>query len=434
MFTDKQIKLAIFAVDVTPEVGHPLCCGWLPPALGTTDPVLAKGIVLTDGEQPVVLCAIDWCEISNHSYEAWKRVLAEAAGTIPERVTVHCTHPHCTPWMDEYAQQLVDGQDGIDNICDVAWCNATLHRVGEMVRRCTSRLQPVTHLEVGRARVDRVASNRRILGPDGKIKAVRWTRTEDPAVRAEPEGLIDPWLKTISLWNEDSKLAVLHYYAVHPTSYQDSYITPDFTGLARERRQADDSALHVYFTECAGNITAGKYNDGAHELREVFTDRICQAMVEAERQARRVPIKSFRWVTAPVYPPPGDDATEAHLTGILTDSSQPSRDRSRAAFKLAYLERSNIPITIAALHFDQAVSLLHLPAEAFMEYQYFAQQQRPNRVVAVPAYGDCGPGYICMERSYEEGGYEPIDSFVSGKSEAVLKAAIAQVLSDYDCS
>lgn len=430
MQIEKSVKLATFTVDVTPNVGHPLCGGWLPPALGAADPIFAKGVVLTDGELPVVLCAIDWCEISNRSYEAWKRVLAEAAGTVPDRVSVHCTHPHCTPWMDEYAQHLVDGQGGIDNICDVGWCSTALQRVGEAVRQCTSKLQPITHLEVGQARVDRVASNRRILGPDGKIKAVRWTRTDDPAVRAEPEGLIDPWLKSVSLWNEDARLAVLHYYAVHPTSYQDSYITPDFTGLARERRQAEDSAFHVYFTECAGNITAGKYNDGAHELREVFTDRIYRAMVESERGARRAPIKSFRWVTTPVHLPPGEDMTEAHLTAILTDNTQHSRDRSRAAFKLAYLERSATPIQISALHFDQAASLLHLPAESFMEYQYFAQQLRPDRVVAVPAYGDCGPGYICMEQSYEEGGYEPIDSFVSGKSEAVLKAAITRVMAE----
>jgi len=48
--------------------------------------------------------------------------------------------------------------------------------------------------------------------------------------------------------------------------------------------------------------------------------------------------------------------------------------------------------------------------------------------VLVAGYGDCGPGYVCMERSFEEGGYEPTDSFVAGRSEAIVRAAIAELM------
>jgi hypothetical protein len=48
--------------------------------------------------------------------------------------------------------------------------------------------------------------------------------------------------------------------------------------------------------------------------------------------------------------------------------------------------------------------------------------------VAVASYGDLGTGYITMEKSFAEGGYEPSDSFVSGKSEAILRDAIRKVL------
>ena len=40
---------------------------------------------------------------------------------------------------------------------------------------------------------------------DGKI-LVRWSRCTDPALRAMPDGHIDPWLKTISFWNADKPL------------------------------------------------------------------------------------------------------------------------------------------------------------------------------------------------------------------------------------
>jgi len=423
------MKIATFTVDVTPPIGHPLCGGWVGPALGITHPLAAKGIVLDNGDGPVLLLAIDWCEISNRTHLAWRTALASAVGTSSSRVTVHTMHPHCTPWPDEYAQSLASQYGDEFAIMDAAWCAGAFERVAEGARTAMGNLQNVTHLTTGRAKVESVASNRRIMGDDGTIKAVRWTRTTDPEVRAEPEGLVDPWLKTIAFWNGEAKLAVLHYYAVHPTSYDDAHITPDFTGLARERRQVEDGGIpHIYFTECAGNITAGKYNDGATENREVLTERVHRAMVESEEQMHRVDIDGFEWRTTSFHLAPRPDMNVEDLTAIMDDRDQHPKARCRAALMLAYLERNDLPIEVSALHFGDAISLLHLPGESFMEYQHLAQSLRPNSMVCVPAYADCGPGYICMESSFAEGGYEPQDSFVAPESEAVMRQIIACVM------
>jgi hypothetical protein len=425
-------QIATFRADVTPPAGHPLCAGWMEPAKGVADPLFANGLILSDGSAPIVLCALDWCEISNRSYMAWQKHLADAVGTTPERVAVHTMHPHCTPWPDAVAQQLVSAQTGIRDVMDEAWCNAALARVADAARRAASTPGAITHVAMGRANVEKVASNRRIIGADGRSRAVRWTTTRDPKVRAEPEGLIDPALKTISFWNEDEKKAALHFYAVHPSSYEDRFITPDFTGLARERRVAEESVPHLYFTECAGNITAGKYNDGAHELREIFTDRIYDALVKSEANAARFPLQKMTWSTRDVHLPPGEDTSTEQLEHDLKNENLDHKLRSRAAFKLAYRERAEIPISIGALELQAEggpnILSLHLPGESFIEYQLFAQAQRPNDFVVAPSYGDCGPGYICLEKSFEEGGYEQTDSFVAPRSEQILKNAIAEIL------
>src|SRR5262245_60355996 len=49
-----------------------------------------------------------------------------------------------------------------------------------------SRRAGVTHIGLGEGVVEQVASNRRILGPDGKVKMVRYTATKDPVMRAAP--------------------------------------------------------------------------------------------------------------------------------------------------------------------------------------------------------------------------------------------------------
>ena len=73
-------------------------------------------------------------------------------------------------------------------------------------------------------------------------------------------------------------------------------------------------------------------------------------------------------------------------------------------------------------------TILHLPGEAFVEYQLFAQSVRPDDFVAVAAYGELGTGYICTDKAFAEGGYEPTASFVGPPSETLLKASIREVL------
>jgi len=424
-----DLALAAFRADVTPPAGHPLCAGWTAPALAVDDPLSALGIVLLGDGDPVVLCAVDWCEISNGDHDLWRETLAQAAATTPERVAVQCVHQHNAPWPDSTAERLLAARGAPGLVMDAAWCAAALQRVADAVREAVQNQRPLTHLEIGQARVNRVASNRRVMGADGRVKAVRWTSCKDAKTRAAPEGLIDPFLKTISLWNGSRKLAALHFYAVHPCSYYgDGRVTADFVGQARARRQAEDGgALHVYFTGCAGNITPGKYNDGAPENRPVLTERLYQAMLAAERETERRPVRDYEWRVAPICFPPRADMIEADLLAVAADKTESDKERIRAALKVIYLRRQATPIPLTSLRLGEAVRLLDLPGEPFIEYQLLAQQLRPDEFVAVAGYGDCGTGYIPLARSFAEGGYEPVDAFVSPECEALIREAIARL-------
>ena len=72
------------------------------------------------------------------------------------------------------------------------------------------------------------------------------------------------------------------------------------------------------------------------------------------------------------------------------------------------------------------------PARKFIDIpalgQLFAQGLWPEAFVAVAGYGDLGPGYITLARSFAEGGYEPTDSFVSGEAEQIMRDAIERVM------
>ena len=425
-----MFQISTFESDVTPPVGHPLCAGWYPPAASIRDPLSVLGVVLVlDGEPPIVLCALDWAELSNRDYLQWREDLATAVDTSVDRVAIHCTHAHDTPWPDRDAQNLLDEYGHPNVIMEGNWAERVRAQAAEVASESTKSFQPLTDISIGEAYVDRIASNRRVLGDDGKVRGVRWTATRDPELRTEPEGLIDPMLKSIGFWHGEKRIACLHYYAVHPTAMDGTgEVTPEFVGLARNRRiEEDPGVAHIYFTGCAGNITAGKYNDGIADNRKLFTQRIHQAMLAAEAASTRRSLVRMHWKVEHVHLPPREDMNEPDLRAILGEKKTNVKTKSKTAIMLAYLHRQNIPIPITCLHINNEVGIMHLPGETFIEYQIQAQESRPDAFIAVAGYGDLGTGYITLERSFAEGGYEPVDAFVSGKSEAIMRAAIASV-------
>ena len=191
-------------------------------------------------------------------------------------------------------------------------------RAAEAVRVAAREARPVTHLGLGQAEVEKVASNRRILGPDGKVKHVRYTACQDPAVRAMPVGTIDPMLKMISFWDGARPVAALTYYATHPQSYyRTGLANPDFPGMARDQRQKTTGVPHIHFDGAGGNIGAGKWNDGSHENRQILTDRVAAGMAKAWAATVKTPIASadLGWESLPVALPAAPHLDEGLTSG-----------------------------------------------------------------------------------------------------------------------
>jgi hypothetical protein len=426
-----NFHLATFACDVTPPVGHPLCGGWIEPVRGVDDPLRALGVILLDMGKPIVLCAVDWCGLRNEAHLAWRQELARAAQTTIDRVAVHCVHQHNAPFADVEAEKTVEAAPGAPASLDLKFFERVVQQVSKAAADSLAHTRPFDHIGIGQGRVEQVASNRRIVGDDGKVKYVRYSSTKDPKIRAEPEGLIDPWLKTLSFWHGNKPQAALSYYATHPMSYYgDGRVSSDFCGLARQKRQEEDRDIfQMYFTGCAGNITAGKYNDGAKANRPILRDRIYEAMKSAWKATERHPLHNGQWRVEPVKLPPRHEKVfgEAESYKTLEDPKATKAKRNNAAFQLAWLNRIDRPIDITCLDLGKAM-LLHLPGEPFVEYQLRAQKLRPNTFVCVAGYGDGGPGYIPTARAYLEGGYEPTVALAAPESEEILNQAIRKTL------
>ena len=428
----ETLKLATFNVDATPPLGTPLAYDEM---TWVDKPLTCRGVILLGEGLPIVLCAVDWIGIANEGQDAFREAFAEAAGTLPERVSVHTLHQHDAPICDLSANRILVpfGLNGA--LVDPVFVRQTIAAAAGAIQASIEEAVEVTHLGQGMAEVKEVASNRRILGEDGKVAFTRYTTCRDPKIRAMPVGIVDPMVRLVSFWHEDEPIAVMSYFATHPQSYyRTGGANPDFPGIARELRETETGGVfHVHFNGAGGNIGAGKYNDGNKENRLLLGLRLARGMKSAYENTEKVPIEASNvsWAVDRIHLPVGKHLNEQSLLAVIGDVGSKELDRKEAARNLAWLRRceegrGNV---LSCLKLG-SVQILHCPGEMVVEYQLAAQRMQSDQFVCLAAYGDYGPGYVCLTEHYAQGGYEASQgaSRVAPSVESVLMPAIQNIL------
>ena len=425
------LRVATFRCDVTPGPGEPLV--WATRLTKIEEPLLAKGIVLEDGTNRMVLCGIDWCLMGNDTELSFRRTLARAAGTDPSRVAIQCLHQHAAPYADEGAYRLLEAAPAPLPHLSVTFMDGVRSELATAVRGALAHLEPFDRIGTGQVKAERIASTRRLRDDAGHILTRYSNGAKNPKMAEAPEGHIDPFLKTITLARGDKPIVRLHYYATHPQTFCcDGRASSDFVGLAREAVERQDKAFQIYFTGCAGDVTAGKYNDGSPQALADLTQRLKAAMLASIADTHYAPADHLVWRTQAVVLPlrAETDHVAAESRAWLDNPKQSDGLRVYdGAMRLAFVERIDRPIQVSSLQIGK-VHILHLPGEPMVEFQLFAQEARPGDFVAVAGYGDCGCAYICTDRAIAEGGYEPTASNVGKGSEAALKKAILALLGE----
>ena len=88
-------------------------------------------------------------------------------------MTVHVLHQHDGVRCDFSAEELLAPQGLAGKRFDVPFVRRAIANAAQAAKASLEKAQPVTHLGIGEAKVDKVASNRRILGPDGRVAIAR---------------------------------------------------------------------------------------------------------------------------------------------------------------------------------------------------------------------------------------------------------------------
>ncbi len=427
LFGASSLRVATFRCDVTPDIGEPLI--WTTPAAKIDDRLWAKGIVLDDGHARYVLCAVDWCGLGGSTHLLVRGRIAQAAATDPALVAVQSVHQHTAPYVVGDAYQLLRSLRSPPLLMTDGFLGRLTENISQSVKDAVTCLEPFDRLGYGQGPVERVASARRVI-ENGRLITRYSGSGSNPELAALPEGPIDSALRTITLAAGDKPLVRLHFYATHPQTFCcDGRVSGDFVTAAREALEKEEGVFQIYFTACAGDVTVGKYNDGSVAARESLADRLGRGMREAIAATRFGPAEDLDWRSADLFLPKKD--TPEASTAILRSRLENSADRSgsdlyRTALALAFAERRR-PLQAGSLSLGR-VRILLLPGEPMLEFQRYAQRECPGDFVVVAGYGDISPGYLCTDRAFAEGGYEPGASHAGPGTEARVKETIRKLL------
>ncbi|MDD5599117.1 MAG: hypothetical protein PHV82_14315 [Victivallaceae bacterium] len=426
-----SIKLGTFKIDVTPEIGAPISYGI---NRKVDSSIFIRGVIIDDSEKRIVLVACDFIYIWGGAYGQIKELTAQAAGTVADNVFLHSIHQHDSVRIALELNEAYKRYRGME-ITPLAYYRKIREDLAKAVAQTSTELKPVKKLAAAERRIGGLASNRRLVGADGKVYAMRYSMCHDPELQRQPTGLIDPLLRSIGFIGADDKpLAILHFYASHPmTAYKRNMLSADVPGAALDyvTEQYGPDTFQMYFTGCGGNITFGKYSleDKAASLNMLGERLGRELLANCNRLDLREPgeiVVKHSSFELPLKP----ELNEKDLLKKLTETVNPNEAillSTRLEMVRNWEQWKNLVISRISIGDD--IHLLSMPSETVVEYQLYAQSLIPEKFLACAAYANSSYGYIPTAAMYEEGGYEPeYGAVTTAVAEEKMKKAIYEVI------
>lgn len=431
-----KFQLRQFKADITPTKAINIS-GWFESAIATESPIEIRGIIISEGDSHHIVAAIDYCYMVGRSQSRFEAALAQAAGIPPAQVVLQSNHVHDAPMHAEEAHLIIEEFAPGSGLYNEDYFLTAVSASQDAIKQALARPgHSLTSISFNEHRVEQFAATRRCIDENNRAH-IRWAKgiADGTWLKNYPEGRIDPMLSQITFFTAgDNPLACLNFYACHP-QVSNGRLTwsSDTVGVARDLfEQTHPEVFPIYFTGCAGDVTAGKYTTDA-KLRDrlVFGTRLFDAMHGAFKAACAEPLETISWVNrvtdVPLSNIPED---KSFFENSLKDPKLRLGRKYLAALKLHRL-RQNIqtyPFRATLLRLNSAAALF-LPSELIVDYQLYAKDLF-KAPLAVAAYGNTFLNYVAIDASFAQGGYEtkPEWTEVAPGIEGAIKHSIAAVI------
>ena len=387
--SDSVLRVAAETVDITPPVGYLLggYSGRDDPSNDMHDPLLARVLLLDNGEVRAAIVTMDILGISWEHTQAMRAAISRAADVSADNVLVNWSHTHAGPDTRKYDPYLA-------------------HVVEKVAGAALVAKQHLAPAEVFYDE-DTIEFNvnRRLMTAEGKV-----------IMAPNPEGIVDRRVRVLRFDTEDGLPTVVLFHAVcHANALRSENlaISADFPGYAQELVSLafGPECTPMFMQGCTGNIRANLGGGDGFRSGDEEDLRWCGYSLggAAIRAACRVGTKEGRAKGAVV-------GTKLAVAETVLEFQAP--DGTPFAYP------------IQALRLGE-VLFIALPGEPVVDYALWLEERLRGswQQVIVAGYSNSGrAGYLATAQHYAEGGYEatmPASRLNAAAQEQILAAAEA---------
>jgi neutral ceramidase len=280
--TSLTLQAGFGAVEITPPVGVKMC-GALEPriSVGTTDPLMAKTLVATDGERRIAIVGVDIVGLPRALVDQAIDEAARRTGIAHDAILISCSHTHSGPYTS--------GPFFLDAL-DHDFLSQLPSLIADSIQQADSARQPAT-LHIGRSLVYQGMHLRLALCKDGKAFN-SWMMDALNDLDTCPQivgmcGTIDPELWVLRFDDMRGKpFGVFFNFSVHTNSHFGVTWSADYPGVVAEFMgdTFGDDVITVFTPGACANINpllgGQRWREGAVHF--------AQAAVAAAKRAKKV--------------------------------------------------------------------------------------------------------------------------------------------------
>ncbi len=396
------MKSGVAMADITPEPGPVLQGHWSTnPSHSVLYPLEVRAIVFEEGDVRTAIATLDVIGVTKETTDRIRARVTAACGIPGNHVMVACSHTHSAPaTLPSLGMKPPEG-----------WIERIEIETAASIVRAAADLKPVrfglgcgsAHFNICRRPLPGKASMMLNFG-----------------------GIVDRRARVLRVEAEDgTPLAVLFHYSCHTTtkSGSDGYMSPDYAGIARRVIEEAIGCKALFLAGCFGNIRPAVVDPETGRFKSASKAELDACGEELGREVARVAenLKTRRSSQLEARRADVRISFGAHdpvekLRAIASDESARGRllIGPWANQVLEMIESGGIPDSRATEMQLMAVGPLTcvtIPGEPVQEIGHAIEKRLRGMVDADDVwpvgYANDEIGYLCSDRHYEEGGYEP---------------------------
>ncbi len=379
--------------NITPPLGSRLR-GYYSERLasGVHDPLQAKALWLSDGDETLAVVTCDLCAVDRSVIEAARALVTESTGLPPERLVVQATHTHLGPHSGEHLEFLAG-------------------RISEAVIQAARQAGPVA-ASAGCGAAEGIAFCRRFLMTDGAVRFNPGRRNPDIVGETNPA---DPRVAVLALErpHHAGGLVVVNF-ACHLDTIGGTVMSADYPHyLSRVVKAVFGAAWGTLFLQgCSGDINHIDVEAASQPTGFDMAERVGTVLAGevVKLMARRAPIAvtplRVRSTVLPieVEQPTPDELAAAKELRAAGGSDFNAQVRAGRLVSLA-AKGSPVPLEITTAHLGEA-AFVGLPGEVFSSYGRRLIAQSPSPLTFVTELCHHDVGYFPTPEAMTGGGYE----------------------------